>query len=246
MRPHRQRLLRGWLCDVFLMNTPAERLKWARKEAGFQSAVEAARSFGWVRSTYLTHENGQRVPKRAMAKAYARAFSVSWEWLLEGGSQPQKKAQRAMVAVPTRGEVAAGRWLDLDADLDADDFEQFPIAPTAGYPIDSQYGLIVRGTSMNRVAGPGDVFHCVDKAVAGIAFAEDDIVIVERRRFQQGQREVTAKRLRKRGNILILAPDSTDPKWRPIELDTDNPPEDEEIALIALVIGKYQPFRKRK
>lgn len=250
MRSPRQRQLRTVARDDVGMDTPAKRLKWARERAGYDSARAAAGAFGWNASTYSGHENGQREFPIATAKRYGQAFGVGWIFLKEGGPAPQSRQDEkpgAPASIPTRGEVAAGRWLDLDVDTDGLDYEQFPIAAHPGYPFDAQYGLVVRGTSINRVAKTGEVLHCIDVGISGIVAVEEDIVIVLRRRHQDGLREVTAKRLRKRGNVMILAPDSTDPRWQqPIELDTDNPPEDEDVSVIAVVIGKYEPLRKRK
>lgn len=38
----------------------ADRLKQARLDAGFRTAADAYRHFGWIQSTYLGHENGSR------------------------------------------------------------------------------------------------------------------------------------------------------------------------------------------
>jgi phage repressor protein C with HTH and peptisase S24 domain len=73
------------------MDQKAERLKQAREGAGFERAVDAARRFGWIESTYMGHENGSRGFKADTAHAYAGAFRVSPEWLLWGGN-PQKDA----------------------------------------------------------------------------------------------------------------------------------------------------------
>lgn len=86
------------------MDTVADRLRWARKRAEFKTPTEAARENGWVVSTYLGHENGDRVPKRPTAKRYARAFKVRWEWLLEAEGQPTLKPLLA----PVVGYVRAG------------------------------------------------------------------------------------------------------------------------------------------
>lgn len=147
--------------------------------------------------------------------------------------------------LPIRGEVAAGIWLDLDVAIDPAELEQFPVTTDRHYPRAAQYGLLVRGTSMNRVASPGDLLHCLDFTIAGVEPDEEDIVIVERRRLQEGQREVTAKRIRREGDIVILSPDSTDPRWKPIELDTTQQPDGEEIRVVALVLAIYKPMRRR-
>lgn len=66
------------------MTTPAERLKEARRKAGFRSATAAAKAFGWTESTYLGHENGSRGLQIDAALRYARAFRVDWGWLMSG------------------------------------------------------------------------------------------------------------------------------------------------------------------
>lgn len=147
--------------------------------------------------------------------------------------------------IETRGAVAAGVWLDLDVPMDPAELEQFPVSVDTSYPLTAQYGLIVRGTSMNRVAAPGDLLHCLDFVVAGIEPDADDVVIVERRRLQEGQREVTAKRIKRDGDIVTLSPDSTDPRWKPIVLDTTEEPDGEEIRVVALVLAVYKPLRKK-
>lgn len=67
------------------MGETGERLKSARKNAGFKSARAAALRFKWNPSTYASHENGQTdpVPNDA-AFEYAKAFKVSPLWILHG------------------------------------------------------------------------------------------------------------------------------------------------------------------
>lgn len=240
-----QRLLRQESCDVRWMDTPAKRLKWARETKGrYASATEAAEARGWNASTYRTHENGQRNFPVEAAKRYASAFGVPWLWLIDGGPAPEEDSLTQATPILTKGEVAAGRWLDVDASLDPDEFEQFPIAANPNFPYESQYGLIVRGSSINKAASPGDILHCLDLGLTAVEPKENDLVIVERRRAQQSQREVTAKRITRRGKLIILSPDSTNPKWQPIKLDTSNKGEEDEVGVIALVIGLYRSLRK--
>ena len=42
------------------MSTPSDRLRKARKDAGFATATDFAASVGVSRNTYLQHENGTR------------------------------------------------------------------------------------------------------------------------------------------------------------------------------------------
>lgn len=67
-----------------MKDTPADRLKALRVAAGFTSATEAARAYGWAPSTYMGHENGSRGLNAAAAHKYARAFGADWADLLTG------------------------------------------------------------------------------------------------------------------------------------------------------------------
>ncbi len=67
------------------MEQPFERLRHARKEAGFKSASAAARANGWNEAAYRHHENGTRGYGIDQAIAYGAAFSVSPSWLLTLG-----------------------------------------------------------------------------------------------------------------------------------------------------------------
>lgn len=229
------------------LDSPADRLRWARKNrSNFATASDAARAFGWTVPTYLGHENGDRTPSRKAAKKYATAYKVPWEWILEGGPLPGSRPQKTG-PIPIKGEVAAGQWLDLDVEMDPRDFEQFPISADPAYPHDAQYGLIVRGNSMNRVFSSGEVLHCLDVWKAPIEPEEEDIVIVERIRAQASQREVTAKRITKRGKLIVLSPDSTESKWKSVEFNPkDGHDSDEEVRVVAVVLATYRPIRRRK
>ena len=66
------------------MEEPHERLKVARLLAGYSSATEAAKAFGWTVSTYLGHENGSRGLQADAAQRYGRAYRVPWTYLLTG------------------------------------------------------------------------------------------------------------------------------------------------------------------
>lgn len=68
------------------MTDRADRLRQARIAAGFHDATEAAQRFGWRPPTYLGHENGSRGIKYDKAVAYAKAFKVSANWILDGGA----------------------------------------------------------------------------------------------------------------------------------------------------------------
>ncbi|QOG20413.1 XRE family transcriptional regulator [Bradyrhizobium sp. SEMIA] len=98
-------------CDYAPMETMGERLRQARRKAGFSSAMAAAKKFGWPSSTYAAHENGQNEYSVDVAEKYARAFKVTASWLLteEGAST------RRNIAI-VEGLVGAGGVVDTSAE----------------------------------------------------------------------------------------------------------------------------------
>jgi len=66
------------------MNTPSERLKIARSNAGWENGKLAAKHHGWKYSTYKTHESGGRNFDIRQAREYATAYGVTVGWLLNG------------------------------------------------------------------------------------------------------------------------------------------------------------------
>lgn len=69
-------------CTKIGMEHMSVRLRQARQAAKFDTASDAARHFGWVKSTYIAHENGQNDFDHEQALVYGKAFKVAAEWLL--------------------------------------------------------------------------------------------------------------------------------------------------------------------
>jgi phage repressor protein C with HTH and peptisase S24 domain len=65
-------------------STKTDRLRQARRQAGYRSAAAAAAALGAKTPTYTSHENGTRDFGDAEAARYARAFNVAVEWLVFG------------------------------------------------------------------------------------------------------------------------------------------------------------------
>ncbi len=61
-----------------------ERLQVARKQAGYQSAADAAEATGVAYPTYAGHENGSSGFRADKGELYARKFKVRFEWLMRG------------------------------------------------------------------------------------------------------------------------------------------------------------------
>jgi hypothetical protein len=74
------------------LETPAERLRWARAAAGYDVASAAARAMGVPEPTYLGHENDSRGFSRH-ATRYALFYRVSLDWLLTGRGSPKGRTR---------------------------------------------------------------------------------------------------------------------------------------------------------
>ena len=81
--------------------TPHQRLRFAREQAGFARASDAARAMGVGEPTYLGHENGSRGLSRAAAQ-YARFFRVSLDWLIGGRGEYKVSGGEAQFATALR------------------------------------------------------------------------------------------------------------------------------------------------
>lgn len=85
------------------METMGDRLRWARKRAGYAKPMDAIRAFGFTKSTYIQHENGTRgFPSRA-AQRYSTVYRVDLEWLLTGKGKPESSADTPVVGIVGAG-----------------------------------------------------------------------------------------------------------------------------------------------
>jgi transcriptional regulator with XRE-family HTH domain len=66
---------------------PHERLKEARKQAGYRSAAAFADACDITEATYRSHENGTRSITVPVARQYAPYLGVDWKWLLFGEAE---------------------------------------------------------------------------------------------------------------------------------------------------------------
>lgn len=182
-----------------------------------------------------------RDPQLSFVAKLARTHNLSLDRML--GLQVPSAAPNAK-PIDVRGEVGAGVWHDLSAaDFEA---EPSPFPPDPHYPAAAQYDLIVRGTSINRFARDGERLRIVDVASAGIDVQDDDLVIFQKSRDGGQLIETTAKRVRRRGPMIELWPDSEDARWQqPERIDTRHATA-EEGAIIGLVLYSYNPARNRR
>lgn len=206
-------------------------------------------------------EGRSQSPRLETIRKLAPTLKVTPEWLAFGGDEAIEAAKEATAAMPPAslpviGEVAAGRWLEADDHVDVPLYDPVPVQPDARWPVEAQFGLVVRGTSLNRVAIDGDILACVDAITAGYSPREDDLVIVELLRNAGLLRQLTAKRYMRQGTHVELWPDSDDERWQTpiiIPLPDDSltaAVEDEdgriEVRIKAMVTWIHRPVQRRR
>lgn len=157
----------------------------------------------------------------------ASGLQTTPEWLAFDidNRAPAKPAPEG--GLPVIGEVAAGSWQEVhqeaqDGPPGLSLFQPVPVARDPRWPADSQFGLIVRGTSINNTALDGDILACVEWWALKREPLEGELVIVERFRDSGHLMERTAKLFRAVKDAYELWPDSMDPRWEaPIVVPKD-------------------------
>ncbi|CAB5162568.1 HTH_XRE domain containing protein [uncultured Caudovirales phage] len=221
--------------------TKAERLRAARKKAGYNSAQEAAEAFGWGTAGYRHHENGTRGFGPDAAKKYGRAFRIKPGWLLamDGISETEPQSFQSSVTLIVNGTVEAGVWRE-----DSEGAESFEVDVPPPVQNAKRFGLVVEGFSMDLHYEPGSVLDCISIYANGIQPMTGDHVIVERIK-PDGLRERTVKEFCARDGRFYLRPKSTRPEFQAeIEIgapDGDHPHDGEQVNVVGFVVSAINP-----
>lgn len=219
------------------MADPHERLKQARKDAGYKTARQAAEALGITYSTYAGHENGSVSIPRDRALHYSQRFHITVDWLLTGKQSSHLQNAKSLSTLPLIGEVQAGAWKEAVM-YDSSEQTQIETPQADIIPGATQYWLRIVGDSVNRVIPDGGHAQCVSvhdyaRDTADLyRRAHNKLVVVERKRA--GLHELTIKRLVVTDAGAQLHPVSTNPTHNgPITLAETG---DDEVQIIAVVI----------
>lgn len=118
-----------------------ERLAWAREQAGYKSAADAARALGIPYPTYGGHENGAKGGFRVDdGLRYSKKFKVDFLWLMTGEGAPKK-----LKTAPLVGYVGAGQRVFPEDPGPGGRLDTIPAPPEA--PADC-VAVSIRGDSM--------------------------------------------------------------------------------------------------
>ena len=192
---------------------------------------QAAVAFGLSRGGYIKIEGGDRGLKAERIAKAAEVFKVDPREVMgeltdfavaPSGPFEDALLERARAGtaenrrqfLPVIGEVAAGRWLEVDEFIDEPSYDPVPITPDPRWSFEHQYGLLVRGESINRFARDGDVIACVAAAPTRYRPRQGDLVVVEMRRAAGMLRQRTAKYFHREETHIELWPDSDHERWQ--------------------------------
>lgn len=203
------------------MNALNERITSARVSAGMSKAA-LARAVGVSSPTVTDWESGKiKTIEAGNMSKLAAALGVTPDWLLYGKEPAQRQAISASVAaaydivdrntrpVPIISYVQAGNWCELVDAYPTGHGEDTVDVDVRWGP--NTYALRVRGDSMAPTLTEGAVI-VVDPA---IDWRHGHIVVVR----QNGDAEVTVKRLVKDGGTWYLKPDN--PRYEILTMEED-------------------------
>lgn len=123
-------------------------LRLARKRADL-TLEELAERTGLSPGYLSRMESANRNISTKNLRKIAAALGTTADRLLSATAAPDQ------TLMPVKGEVRAGAWLEIDGENDR--FETIPALPDPRYARVPQYALKVVGTSMNKIAPPGQL-----------------------------------------------------------------------------------------
>lgn len=168
-----------------------DRLRQARIAAGFTSAADAARRFGFTYNTYKSNENGAAPFSFDQAQDYAKAFKVSAEWLYAGTGSMATGA-----FVPIIGRVGAdpAGLIIRTVGQPANDWAPVPTGGTS-----NSVAVEVDGHSMRGFADDGSLIYFDDQRTPPTEDMIGEVVVVQiaGRGDESDDEDVLVKRLQR-------------------------------------------------
>lgn len=215
--------------------TLGERIRLCREEKDL-TQQEVADWFKISRNAVSVWENNKGEPEGERLRKLAVKFEVEFDWLATGRGDKVPTPP----GIPEKGAVSGGIWREVEETQDVAE-KTIPVAPDPRYPKSAQYALRVEGNSVNRVAKPGSLVHCVDLQEAALEVRSGDLVVAER--SKAGLIETTVKRFDSRNGKPVLRPESDDPSHQtPLEIGSQA--DGSEISVKAIVIQVITPIAR--
>lgn len=233
-----------------------ERLKTLRDAKGLSQA-QLAGMVGAKQQSIDQIERGEVRRPRTLPEI-ARALETSTDYLTGLTDHPTAGDVKGPVEVDlpkTRigfgGKVGAGGFLAVDEYFQQDE-QPVPqgIFPDPAYAKLHQYAWLVEGDSMDEAGIPNGTWvvaaDYIDFRDQVRELDNGDVVIVERSRYQDSERERTIKEVQFARSAMRLVPRSSNPRHREIVIPLDREAEDDvEVRVLAVVLLGVQTFSRR-
>lgn len=181
----------------------AARLKDARLKAGYATAFEAARAFGWNHNTYASNENGNAAYSFRRAGIYAKAFGKTPLWLYTGEG-PNTCQTVAPATTPPLVPIVGEVWSQGEVRIETQRCggRLTPLPPGGG---PHTVALQIRGHSVFGIVDEGGLIYFEDLRTPPAPDMLGQIVVVETE-----SNEVLVKRLQRgvrSGRFDLVGPD---------------------------------------
>lgn len=159
--------------------------------------------------------------------------------LINPNQKPTDKNSIPVRHIRVEGVSQAGIFKDISL-IEDDEFERkdIPVPFNSKYAHAHQYALLVAGDSMNNQFKDGSYVACASWGDLGLELKSGMILHVERIKAAS-MVETTIKTYTERDGKRWLAPDSSNKKHLPIEINGN---EDTEIHIKGAVIGSYVEY----
>ncbi|MGU3540031.1 LexA family transcriptional regulator [Methylobacterium sp. A54F] len=141
-----------------------QRLKRARKAAGYRSARDAALQNEWAESSYRAHESGTRTIGQDDAERYASRFrfdgvDVTARGILFGDADAPEQVSPHTNVVGVKGLISAGGLIETGSEQISEGSNLFEV--TVPFPVpEGTIAFRVSGPSMHPRYDPEDIVLC--------------------------------------------------------------------------------------
>jgi transcriptional regulator with XRE-family HTH domain len=208
------------------------------------AAKKAGRSRDFIRNL-VKNPQKPSMPRADHFFALARVLECSPEYLLGESSEvglAPKIPLPAFKRLPVRYRVEAGPWREVE---DVQEFYgEFEVPVAARFANFAQWLEEVVGDSMDKLILPGRFVHVVDAVEMGYQPADQDIVVIERKRG--ALRERTLKQVEVTGRKILLWPRSSNPKFQePIDVSQGfhETSDDCDVCIVGLVVADFKAWK---
>lgn len=168
----------------------------------------------------------------------AKALKVSPDFLLTGktGSPTVE-----VVGLPVVGVIEAGQFRDITLVSQDEDYPTVNVVKDErNFPHARQYALRVSGDSMDKYFPNGSFVICAEFGDTGLALKPGLVLHVERSVAGTHLVETTLKEVEVENGTRYLAPRSSNPRHKRIEVNGDD--DMIEYQVRGVVIGSYNPW----